>query len=269
MTRASTSRIASLVLSAALALSVLPGCYKSEMEAQKTRADAAEKKAAELESQLATTKQQADTLRVPAQKFQAMSQNAKLGVYVNNQKIGTEELRWDETRGEFVRNGARVRSTSVVRFDNGKLADQMLKVGRESGKPLVEGMVKNSRPEGDWIWYNAEGRPTFKEVWKDGKLDGLYSATISKPKAAPKPKTPARPAAGATPGTTTRPAGATTPNAATPGATPAGTTAVPAGPNTLPTGETITWKAMSKGDRDARVRNTVATFAALPELIRE
>ncbi len=251
MNRASGRAFASLIVFAAFSMSVLPGCYKSEMETQKARADAAEKKSAELEAQLATTKQQADSLRAPAQKFQAMSQGAKLGVYVNNQKVGTDELRWDDTRGEFVRNGARVRSTSLVRFENGKLSDQMLKVGRESGKPLVEGMIKNSRPEGDWIWYNAEGKPVFKEVWKDGKLDGLFSATISKPKAAPKPKAGAKPA---TPGTTT---------------TPAGTTAVPVGPNTLPTGETVTWKAMSKGDRDARVRNTVATFAALPELIRE
>ncbi|MBX9736842.1 MAG: hypothetical protein K2X32_07945, partial [Phycisphaerales bacterium] len=83
----------------------------------------------------------------------------------------------------------------------------------------------------------------------------LFSATISKPKTtpAPKPKAGAKPVA-PTPGTTVA---------------PAGTTAVPVGPNTLPTGETVTWKAMSKGDRDARVRNTVATFAALPELIRE
>ncbi|MBX9736816.1 MAG: hypothetical protein K2X32_07810, partial [Phycisphaerales bacterium] len=173
MNRASGRTFASLIVCAAFSMSVLPGCYKSEMETQKARADAAEKKSAELEAQLATTKQQADSLRAPAQKFQAMSQGTKLGVYVNNQKVGTDELRWDDTRGEFVRNGARVRSTSLVRFDNGKLSDQMLKVGRESGKPLVEGMVKNSRPEGDWIWYNAEGKPVFKEVWKDGKLDGL------------------------------------------------------------------------------------------------
>jgi len=262
MSRASSRTVASLIVCAALGMSVLPGCYKSEMETQKVRADAAEKKAAELETQVATAKQQADSLRAPAQKYQAMSQNAKLGVYVNNQKIGTEELRWDETRGEFVRNGARVRSTSVVRFDNGKLADQMLKVGRESGKPLVEGMIKNSRPEGDWIWYNAEGKPTFKEVWKDGKLDSLHSASLTKPKAAPKPKPGTRAGAPVAPTP-----GGTRPG--TPGATPAGTTAVPAGPNTLPTGETVTWKAMSKGDRDARVRNTVASFAALPELIRE
>lgn len=265
MKLASLRRLTALGIIGISCMAVMPGCYKTEMETQKARADKAEQDLAAATTKSESLQKQVESLRVPAMKYQQVAQGAKLGVYVNGAKIGTEDLRWDDTRGEFVRNGSRVRSTSVVRFENGRLSDQLLKVNRESGKPLVEGQVKNSRPDGDWIWYDAEGRPSIKEVWKDGKLDGLFQATISKPKAptTTKPaKTPTTKPAAAKPGTTP----------ATPAPAPAPattTTAVPAGPNTLPTGETITWKPMTKQDIAERVRKTVATFAALPELIRE
>ncbi|CAN5755306.1 hypothetical protein BH11PLA1_BH11PLA1_08270 [soil metagenome] len=244
----------------------LGGCYKAEADTQKARADKAEADLAAATTRMTDLNKQAEGMRIPAMKFQQMANGARLGVYVNNAKVGTDELKWDETRGEFVRSGARVRSTSNVRFENGRLADQIMRVGRESGKPLVEGQVKNSRPDGDWIWYDTEGRPAFKETWKDGKLDALYSGSVSKAATKPATTSTKKPTAGAKtpakPGTTA-PAG----TGATP--PPAGTTAVPAGPNTLPTGEIVTWKAMSKAERDERVRRTAATFAALPELIRE
>jgi hypothetical protein len=235
-----TSR-AIAIASLATLLTLSGGCYKSAMETEKARADAAETKATELESKVASLTKQVETMRVPAMKFDNISRGAKLAVYVDGQKIGEEQLRFDETKGEFVRNGTRSRSTSILRYENGKLSDQMMKVTRENGTMMVEGAIRNSRPDGDWIFYSAEGKPSIKETWKDGKLEGLFSASITKPKTTTtKPKT-------------TKPAAGTT---TTPPATPAAT-------------EQVTWKALSKAERDERLRKTAAMFASIQELVRQ
>ncbi len=234
-----TRAIAIASLSSLLLLS--GGCYKSAMEAEKARADTAESKNTELESKIASLTKQVETMRVPAMKFDNISRGAKLAVYVDGQKIGEEQLRFDETKGEFVRNGTRSRSTSILRYENGKLSDQMMKVTRENGTMMVEGAIRNSRPDGDWIFYSAEGKPSIKETWKDGKLEGLFSASITKPKTTTtKPKT-TKPATGAT------------------------TTPPPAAPAT----EQVTWKALSKAERDERLRKTAAMFASIQELVRQ
>lgn len=236
-----TRALAIASLSSLLLLS--GGCYKSAMEAEKARADTAEAKAAELESKLASVNKQVESMRVPAMKFDNISRGAKLAVYVDGQKIGEEQLRFDETKGEFVRNGTRSRSTSILRYENGKLSDQMMKVTRENGTMMVEGAIRNSRPDGDWIFYSAEGKPSIKETWKDGKLEGLFSASITKPKTTTttKPKT-TKPATGAT----------TTPPPVTPAPT-----------------EQVTWKALSKAEKDDRLKKTAAMFASIQELVRQ
>ncbi|MBL0871047.1 MAG: hypothetical protein IBJ18_10775 [Phycisphaerales bacterium] len=236
-----TRAIAIASLSSLLLLS--GGCYKSAMEAEKARADTAESKAAALEEKLASVNKQVETMRVPAMKYDNISRGAKLGVYVDGQRIGEEQLRFDETKGEFVRNGTRSRSTSVIRYENGRLSDQMMKVTRENGTLMVEGAIRNSRPDGDWIFYSAEGKPSIKETWKDGKLEGLFSASITKPKTTTtKPKT-TKPATGAT--TTTPP------------------------PTTPAPAEQVTWKALSKAEKDERLKKTAAMFASIQELVRQ
>lgn len=237
-----------ITLAAILAFTslTLPGCYKGEAEAQKTRADDLQKQLDEANGKLSSANKEVAAFRGPASKFEAMSRGGmKLAVIVNGQRIGYDEVKLTDS-GELVRNGLRQRSSSSVRFIDGKLADQMLVVNRESGKKLVEGNVRGSRPDGDWLWYDRDGKPAFKEVWKDGKLDALFKAEITKAKA-PAPAKKTTPAKPGTPG-------ATTP---------------PVTPPVTPPAEVVNWKAASKAEKDERLFKTVATFAALPELIRE
>lgn len=156
------------------------GCYKSQMEAEKGRADAAEAKAKELEAKVATAEGAARQAQQQLQSLQQAGTQGMLVTLVNGQEVGRDAIR-SVGPGRFVRNGERWRPTSAVQFVNGVLADQVMKVNRDNGKPNFEGAVKNSRPDGDWIWYDREGRPSTKEVWKDGKLAETHTNTSRDP----------------------------------------------------------------------------------------
>jgi len=165
---------AALVLFAAVAS--MGGCYKTEADTQKARADKAEAALAETNAKLeASNKKAAD-----AQAIVARVQRARLVTIIDGKPVGSDEIALTAS-GEFVRSGNRIRPTSTIRYDNGKIADQPLSVTRDNGKLNFTGAVRNSRPEGDWIWFDKDGRPSVKEVWKDGKLSESAHATAIKP----------------------------------------------------------------------------------------
>ena len=175
MKNASRRLSLSVVSFGLLAATVLPGCYKTEMETQKARADKAEGDLAALKEQLTKSKSDLDTAKAQINQFRS----GQLVTLVNGQPLGTDQISMTQP-GVFVRNGTRQRPGSKVNFDNGRIADQQLVTLRDNGKPNFQGNVKNSRPDGDWLWYDPKGVPATKEVWKDGKLAQVFKATSVK-----------------------------------------------------------------------------------------
>jgi len=199
-----------LILTAGLCAALtLPGCYKTEMETQKTRADKAEGDAKANAEKLA--KAATDLEQAKAQLNQM--RRGTLITLVNGQQAGTDEIIMTQP-GVFVRSGSRQRVGSKVTFDNGRIADQQLTVQRETGKTNFTGSVRSSRPDGEWLWYDPKGVPAVKEVWKEGKLAQVFNAASVR-------------------------------------------------------GETVTWKELSKADREKWFRSTANIFSNLPELVRE
>lgn len=197
-----------LALAACLAL---PGCYKGQMEAEKSRADAAEQRVKELEGQLQAARSESSTARGAIEQLKA---NATLVTIVAGQVAGRDAMRLND-RGEFVRHGARWRPTSNIRFENGLLADQRLIVNRDDGTRSVEGDVRAGRPDGEWIWYTKDGKPGTRELWQGGRLAEVSNAS------------------------------------------------------SIASDGKVTWKAMSKAERDNWARATAPVFMNLPELVRD
>ena len=177
----SLARVAALLLCAAGAAS-LSGCNKAELEAQKTRADASDQKVKQLEADLGKSKTDLAAAMTRAQQAESqlnvMRSGAVLVTMIDGKIDGRDTIRWDGT--QFVRHGDRVRSNGVVKFDSGRVADQTMLINRESGKPWFTGATKNSRPDGEWIWFDKDGKPQTKEVWADGTLTDVQRASISR-----------------------------------------------------------------------------------------
>lgn len=171
----------SIVLAVLLAAgTTLGGCYKSEFEAEKTKNAELETKIKQAESDAAQARAELTQIKQRMANFEplirAASSGLKLATYVNGVREGTDEVMLN-SQGELVRHGMRTRDTSQIRFENGRVADQSITIlSGTTKKPYITGTVKGSAPDGDWIWYNSEGKPANKEVWKDGKLLELYSA---------------------------------------------------------------------------------------------
>jgi hypothetical protein len=84
--------------------------------------------------------------------------------------------------GALVRHGTRTRLhpggtvAMTVRYDNGRLADQRLIAVDEKGDRLLEGEVRDQRPDGEWVWSMA-GTPIGRESWSRGVLRDLSLRT--------------------------------------------------------------------------------------------
>ena len=152
--------------------SILPGCYKTEMETQKARADKAEGDLKAVTEQVAAMKTSLDAEKARA----SQAKRGQLVTIINGQQAGFDEIAMTQP-GQFVREGVRQRPGSKVMFTAGKIADQQLVVLRDNGKPNFQGNTRNSRPDGEWIWFDPKGVAANKEVWKDGKLAQVFNAT--------------------------------------------------------------------------------------------
>jgi hypothetical protein len=187
MTNLTAHRSRLTTFAAVLALSAclpMAGCYKSQFEEEKKKAEESGAKVAELEKKLATLTSEANDAKSRASSAEAAISNLRtngvnLVTLVNGQPVGTDQVRLS-TNGQFLRHGNRVRSQSVIRFEDGRLADQVVTVNRDDGKPNFTGAVKNSRPDGEWIWHDRQGRPATKEIWANGKIEKVQAGTVAR-----------------------------------------------------------------------------------------
>lgn len=174
------SRCVLLAMVAGLTLTAT-GCYKSDFEAAKKEAEEAkalvEKTKKDSEAAVAAARQQAE--QMVAQVRNQMSRG-RVQYFVDGQDAGYDEVAFDQSRGVFVRNGSRVRGSTAVQFQMGRLADQNLSVVRDNGKPNFTGAIRNSRPDGEWMWFDSDGKPYKRETWADGKLQKVEDVTVAR-----------------------------------------------------------------------------------------
>jgi len=159
----------------------LAGCYKTEYETEKTRADGLEKKSTEAQSSLDKTRTdlQAALGRVQTAESQLAASRAggSLVTLVDGKPYAQDAVKWDGQR--WVRHGDCQRAGGTIRFDSGRLIDQPVMLVSPSGKPFVTGQIRASHPDGEWIWFDADGKPATKEAWKDARLTDLSRANNS------------------------------------------------------------------------------------------
>ncbi|MFN9133760.1 MAG: hypothetical protein ACK5XO_13950 [Phycisphaerales bacterium] len=187
MTSLTAHRSRFTTMAAAIALAAclpMAGCYKSQYEEEKKKAEESGAKVAELEKRLSALTSEANDAKSRATSAEAAIANLRtngvnLVTLVNGQMAGTDQIRL-APNGQFVRHGNRVRSQSVIRFEDGRIADQVITVNRDDGKPNFTGAVKNSRPDGEWIWHDRQGRPATKEIWANGKIEKVQAGTIAR-----------------------------------------------------------------------------------------
>ncbi|MBY0308069.1 MAG: hypothetical protein K2Q09_04940, partial [Phycisphaerales bacterium] len=84
--------------------------------------------------------------------------------------------------GFFYKNGPRVRGVNSVTYRMGDLADGPIALKRESApdKPYIMGSVKGNRAEGEWMWYDAAGKLTHRQVFANGKQVSVEAATTDR-----------------------------------------------------------------------------------------
>lgn len=160
---------------------LLPGCYKSQYESEKARTSELEKKSADLEKRLQQAESDLAAAKARTQSLETQLSGIRAGGtlvgFVGGKPAGTESIRWDGT--QWVRHGDCSRPGGVVKFDNGRLADQTLFMNQPNGKPWYTGAVKSGKPEGDWIWFDAQGRPQVRETWTAGRLVEVARASTA------------------------------------------------------------------------------------------
>lgn len=180
MARATARTVKTLTAVGLLAAATLslPGCYKAEAEANRTKADQLETESKTLKAELDKTKAEYQAVLRRAQTAEAQLTTATLVTMIDGQEIGRDTLRWDAAK--FVRNGPRTRANGVVAFDNGRVADGPMTANRENGKAWFRGQTLNSRPDGEWVWFDRDGKEQTKEVWKNGALAELHRASIAR-----------------------------------------------------------------------------------------
>jgi hypothetical protein len=164
-------KIAAIAVGMTLSLG-LGGCYKAEMEAAKVRADAAEAKVKQLETENAAAKvavNQINTFRTTG---------AQLATVVNGSVDGVDTIKLVDINGvgpRFVKSGPRERKTWTLLYNSGILADQSFSMKRENGGKYVDGAIKGGRADGEWVWYDASSKPATRETYNSGKLVSVES----------------------------------------------------------------------------------------------
>lgn len=165
----------------ALAL-ILPGCYKSQYEAAKTQADDLDKKLKDTQSQLDQSKSELASSQGRVQQLEMQLSGLRAGGtlvgFVDGKPTIREAIRWDGT--QWVRHGDSSHGDRTIKFENGRLADQVLFINQAGGRPWYTGAIKYGKPDGEWIWFDTAGKPSMRETWTAGRLVEVARASTSK-----------------------------------------------------------------------------------------
>ncbi len=162
---------------------LLAGCYKSQYESEKTRADGLQRRAEDAEKQANQSRSELASTQARVQELESQLSSMRAGgalvAFIDGKPTVQDAIRWDGSR--WVRHGDCIRAGGTVRFENGHLADQTLFINHpRGGKPWYTGAVKLGKPDGDWIWFDDNGRPNMRERWEAGRLVEVSKATTAK-----------------------------------------------------------------------------------------
>lgn len=178
------TRLAAFVVGS-LTLASLSGCYKADMEKAQAQAKELQTQLDAEKAKVSAAEEKARRAEVAVNTLNALRQgNAVVMTYgwQNGQWAvqGQDNFRYTE-QGQFVRHGARVRETGRISFNNGMLADQTFTINRAGTQTkYVEGTVKGGKADGEWMWYDRNGKLTNVETWREGTLDKVESVATDK-----------------------------------------------------------------------------------------
>jgi outer membrane murein-binding lipoprotein Lpp len=172
------TKLAALTTAALLTCLSAGGCYKSDWDKEKARADA-------LQSDLEKTKLDLAKVNgeVQAAKDAAMRmQRGTLVTVVDGKEAGRDSIVYIPQGGYFVKSGARMRGANTISYTNGMLTDGPFALKREASpdKPWIVGNVKNNRPDGEWMWYDTSGKVVNKQTFANGKQVSVEAASTAK-----------------------------------------------------------------------------------------
>ncbi len=164
-------------VTAAVLLAPLSGCYKSDWESEKAKSADLQK---QLDAAIEKDKKTSSELRA-ATDLVTRARSSYLATYVDGKEVGRDTIAMT-AQGFFVKNGARIRGGTQINYANGALVDGPFVLKRDSApdKVYVSGSVKGNRADGEWMWYNNDGKPAHKEVYAAGKLTSVEAATVAK-----------------------------------------------------------------------------------------
>lgn len=167
----------SAVVTAAILLTSLTGCYKSDWEAEQKKSAALQGELDKVKSDLAKANAEA---RKATDDIARLRTGTSLVTIVDGKRVQDGIVLTNE--GFFVKNGPRVRGVNSVNYSMGALADGPIALKRERhpDKPYITGSVKGNRADGEWVWYDTNGKPTNRQVFTNGKQTSVEAATVAK-----------------------------------------------------------------------------------------
>jgi hypothetical protein len=167
------------VVTAAALLSTLSGCYKSDWEKEKARADSLqtdlEKARGDLNKANAQVQTSVDAMN------RLRTSGTSLVTIVDGKEIGRDGIILSSS-GYFVKNGPRVRGMNSVNYTNGSLTDGPFVLRRESApdKNYIVGNVKGNKADGEWLWHDSTGKLVNRQTFANGKQVSVEAVTVGK-----------------------------------------------------------------------------------------
>ncbi|HZW05977.1 MAG TPA: hypothetical protein VFF65_02545 [Phycisphaerales bacterium] len=165
------------LLTAAALLTTLAGCYKSDWEKEKSRADSLQTEVDKAREELKKATAAAQTA---ADNMNRLRTGTSLVSIVDGKRFEDGIALTND--GFFVKNGLRVRGANSVRYTMGALTDGPIALKREKypDKPYVQGFVKNNRADGEWTWYDTTGKLVNRQIFANGKQVSVEAATVAR-----------------------------------------------------------------------------------------
>ena len=167
------------VVTAAALLSTLSGCYKSDWEKEKTRADGLQAELDKAKGDLTKANSQVQATADAINRLRTTG--GSLVTIVDGREAGRDGIMLSQN-GTFVKNGARIRGANSVNYVNGNLADGPFILKRESApdKNYIVGNVKGGKADGEWLWHDSTGKLVNKQTFAGGKQVSVEAVTIAK-----------------------------------------------------------------------------------------
>lgn len=167
------------VVTAAAMLTCLSGCYKSDWDKEKARADGLQTELDKTKADLTKANTQVQTASDTMSRLR--SSGTSLVTFIDGKEAGKDGIVLSQN-GYFVKHGARIRGVNAVSYTNGALTDGPIALKRESApdKPYVNGFVKGNRADGEWMWYDTAGKLLNKQTFTNGKQVSVEAATTAR-----------------------------------------------------------------------------------------